>query len=253
MDIWFFYDVTHRLHDFMNPFSEEGFRELDAILDLPRGARIVDAGCGKGEFLRRLVLRTGGSGLGIEASPYTAREARRRAGDLAPGADIAIKERKAEDHVSTLEPESFDAALCVGASWIWNGWRGTLEALRGLAKPGGYVVLGEPYWAREPSPEYLAFMKDQEGVDRETFTSPEALVAGAAGLGMELCWMRGSTRQEWDRYETLQMAALDRFARDEPGHPDLEEIRRRKRKDIEVYLRWGREELGFALWVFRKG
>ena len=250
--MWLFYDVTHRLHDFMNPFSEEAYLEFEAILDLPPGARIVDAGCGKGEFVRRLVQKTGGSGLGIDASPYTAREAKRRAKDLAPGCDITIKERRAEDHVPTLEAESFDAALCVGASWIWDGWRGTLEALHRLAKPGGYVVLGEPWWIGEPSPEYLAFMGDQEGVDRETFASQDALVKGATGLGLELCWMRGSTQQEWDRYEMLQMAALDRFAREEPGHSDLEEIRRRKRKDIEVYLKWGRGEFGFALWVFRK-
>ena len=106
MDIWLFYDVTHRLHDFMNPFSEEAYLEFEAILDLPPGARIVDAGCGKGEFVRRLVQKTGGSGLGIDASPYTAREAKRRMEELAPGADITIKERNIVTGERSSWPES---------------------------------------------------------------------------------------------------------------------------------------------------
>jgi hypothetical protein len=63
--------------------------------------------------------------------------------------------------------------------------------------------------------------------------------------------MRGVTEQEWDRYEMLQMASLDRFARENPDDPDLDDIRKKLLPSKEAYFRWGRFALGFAFWVLR--
>jgi hypothetical protein len=73
----------------------------------------------------------------------------------------------------------------------------------------------------------------------------------AGGLGLDLVWMRTSSDQDWDRYEMTQVASFDRFARLNPDHPDLEEIGDGVRRGQEAYLRWGRNEMGFAFWVFR--
>ena len=64
-------------------------------------------------------------------------------------------------------------------------------------------------------------------------------------------WMRDSTLTEWDRYELQQAAAFDAWARENPDDPDLEEIRQRRRKANAIYLRWGRDVCGFAIWAFR--
>ncbi len=34
MDIWFYYHVTHLLHRYCNPISEEAVREMEHFLDL---------------------------------------------------------------------------------------------------------------------------------------------------------------------------------------------------------------------------
>src|SRR3970040_2310932 len=42
----------------------------------------------------------------------------------------------------------FDIALCLGASWIWGGYVGTLRGLLRLTAPGGRVLVGEPFLSR---------------------------------------------------------------------------------------------------------
>jgi hypothetical protein len=122
-----------------------------------------------------------------------------------------------------------------------------LDALKGFARPGGLVVFGEPHWVQEPPAAYL----ESEGLKREDFGTLEGNHETARRAGLSLVWMRGSSPQDWDRYEMLQTASLDLFEREQPDHPDLPESRRKLMAGKEAYLRWGRDCTGFALWVFR--
>ena len=54
MDMWKFYDITHRQHEICNPTSHEKLDLLVELLRLPKGAQVVDIGCGKAELLIRL-------------------------------------------------------------------------------------------------------------------------------------------------------------------------------------------------------
>ena len=79
------------------------------------------------------------------------------------------------------EPASFDLAVCLGASWTFGGHRQTLRALATAVKPGGKVLIGDPFWMHEPDPEYLA----SERVRLDEFDTHEANVeaGGEAGAG----------------------------------------------------------------------
>jgi hypothetical protein len=46
MDMWKFYDITHREHVVCNPMGEEKLARLVDLLRLPAGARVVDIACG---------------------------------------------------------------------------------------------------------------------------------------------------------------------------------------------------------------
>ena len=61
-----------------------------------------------------------------------------------------------------------------------------------------------------------------------------------------------SNQDDWDRYETLQWHAAAEYASGNPDDPDVPELVARVAHDREVYLRWGRETLGWALYLFRK-
>src|SRR5512139_2706948 len=78
MDIWKFYDITHREHVVCNPTSEEKLTRLIGLLRLPAKARLVDIACGKGEFLIRLAEAYDIRGIGIDISPFCIGDARRR-------------------------------------------------------------------------------------------------------------------------------------------------------------------------------
>ena len=60
-------------------------------------------------------------------------------------------------------------------------------------------------------------------------------------------WFNGD---EWDRYETLQRRAAARFAAAHPDDPDVPELLSRVERSRHEYLTWGRETLGWSLYLF---
>ena len=247
MDIWKYYDTTHHLHTYCNPVSEQGFDELIALLDLGPGDRMLDIACGMGELMIRTVERTGCSAVGVDLSPYASERGRQRIASRLPDADIRLVTGRAEDH-PVPEDARFDLVSCIGASWIWDGCEGTLRALVERARPGGLVIAGEPYWLQAPDPEYLRL----EELTAEMFPASLADYSDfARSLGLEVLWMRGSSPEDWDRYEMTQTLAFDRWSREHPDHPDLPAFREKLRVNKDAYLRWGRDTLGFAVWLFR--
>lgn len=246
MDRWRFYDITHRTHDIMNPLSSA---KLDHVVDglgLRRGARVIDIGCGKGEFLVRLAARYRAEGIGVDISPYAVRDARLRAAARTPGARLTFVEADGK----AFEPPggaAFDMASCLGATWIFGGLSGTLHALAGYTRPGGTVVVGHPFWLKTPPPEYLA----AEGLREGEFGSDDENAAVGSALGLRLVTKVVSGTADFDNYEGWQWAAAAAFARENPGDGDLAEVERRVAVSKDAYLRWGRDVLGWAVYIFK--
>ncbi len=65
---------------FNNPISSEKADRLISLLDLRSDGRVLDVGCGNGEFLIRVIERYGVTGLGIDNSPEAIASARENAG-----------------------------------------------------------------------------------------------------------------------------------------------------------------------------
>ena len=74
MDLWKYYDITHKRHQLCNPLNAEKFERLCQLLQLKRGERVLDIACGKGEFLIRLAELYGIAGVGVDLSPYCIRD-----------------------------------------------------------------------------------------------------------------------------------------------------------------------------------
>jgi len=245
MDTWKYFAITHADHVICNPTSSERIDELVGLLDLPPGARVWEAACGKGELLVRVAERYRAGGVGVDLSPYELPVARQRAAARVPAADLTFVEGDAAAHLP--EPGSADLAACLGASWIWGGHRGTLRALREVARPGGLVLVGEPYWKREPDPDFLV-----AGGHREDEFST---LHGNSGIGVEegltLLYVMASSDADWERYEMLQLRAAERYAVAHPDDPDVPALLERVRVGANAYLRWGRTTLGWAIYLFR--
>lgn len=247
MDIWKFFDITHREHVVCNPTSQRALARLVELLRLPRGSRVVDIACGKGEFLIRLAEAYDVRGTGIDISPHFVIAAETRLEARVPGAKVAFTQMDGAEFKPET-PHGFTLASCIGASWIFGGHAGTLDALVNLAEPGGWVIAGEPFWLREPPEEYL----QAAGLAKDAFGSHASNAEAGERRGLDLVYTIASSKDDWDNYEGLQWYATAEHARAHPDDPDLPELVERVARNKAAYLRWGRDTVGWAIYAFRR-
>lgn len=245
MDMWKFYSVTHRYHVVCNPMSVTKLDELIGLLQLNLGSAVLDIACGKGEMLTRLAEQYEVSGVGVDISPYFVADTEQKLEERVPGARIEILNMDGADY----KPDRpFNLAMCIGASWVYQGHRGTLRALKAMTKPGGLILVGEPFWTQEPDEEYLA----TENYTRNMYGTHYENVIIGEDEGLFPLYTLVSNHDDWDRYETLQWYAAENYARENPDDPDVPEILGRVTSGRTNYLRYGRDTLGWALYLFRK-
>ncbi len=248
MDIWKFFDITHREHIICNPMSLEKLGQLITLLSLKPGALVLEIATGKGEFLIRLAERNRQMiGTGIDLSPYFIADVQKKHQTRVPDARLRFLEMDGAEY-NPEAPESFDLVACIGASWIYGGYRGTLSALNKMAARGGWIVVGEPYWRHEPEKEYLEAI----GVTRNDFGTHYQNVEVGREHGLEAVYTLVSSQDDWDNYEGLQWYAAEAWASAHPDDPDVEAVLKRVRDGKAAYLKWGRDTLGWAIYVFKK-
>jgi SAM-dependent methyltransferase len=247
VDKWKYFDITHRMHLLCNPMSSEKFDQLVALVKLKSGARVLEVATGKGEFIVRLVERYDIVGVGVDLSPFCIADARRKHHERAPDSQLTFLNMDGADY-EPEKGESFDLVACIGASWIYGGHRGTLQALNGMAAQESWIVVGEPYWRREPGGEYLEAM----GAERSSYGTHLENAQAGEELGLKLLYTLASSQDDWDKYEGLQWYAAEEWASGHPEDPDVEVVLTRVRESKSEYLRWGRETLGWAIYLFKK-
>jgi ubiquinone/menaquinone biosynthesis C-methylase UbiE len=246
MDRWKWFSLTRRYHVIDNPTSEAKIDQVVAALELKRDATVVDVACGNAEVLCRIAERYRARGTGIEVSPYRCEAARKKVSSRGLDSLVTVLEMRGQDFVAP--DSSFDAALCIGATWVFGGYRGTLDTLRRWAKTGGIVVVGEPHWTAEPPPEYLA----SSGMKRESYGTHAGNLEIGTGLGLTPIFSVVSSPDDWDRYEGLSWLAAARYVRENPDDPDRAEIAASIARWREEYVRWGRNCFNWAIYLFEK-
>ena len=222
--------IAHGDLEFMGPYDETSFERLLAGAELPAGAQVLDLGCGNGALLRWLASRGPIDGAGVDLHPGTS-----------PIQGVRLVGGDARSFPA--EPESFDLVCSVAAV-------SDIGQLAALARPGGLVLLGDGYWRQTPSDVYLAAL----GATIDDLQDWQATLAIGAPHGLTLVRALPSTVEQWDRYEATWAANGERYAAQHPGEPGLAEfldwIRNGRRRYTEL---GGRNTLGFALLLFRKG
>src|SRR4051794_5193959 len=164
-----YYAVAERDHDLQNPTSPEKIRQLGELLRLGPESRVLDVACGMGGPAMLLASTFGCRIVGVERSPDFVSWGRERI-DRAGLADrVEIVEGDARAY--PLEPESWDAVLCLGATFVFDDLAGTVDALGPTGQPGGSIAVGEPFWKEWPLPrevDDLGYVPLEQTVDRFT-------------------------------------------------------------------------------------
>ena len=245
MDRWKYFGITHRDHVVCNPTSSEKLDELVELIPLHPGSRVIDIACGKAELLLRIVERHEATGVGVDISPWETEAARQRV--TARGLEGRVEIVDSDGAQYNTEPGTAELAMCIGATWVWNGYVGTIEALRKMVVPGGLIAIGEPFKMKEPHADYIAAEPDFV----PSLVTHADNVAIAQDQGLTLLYAVVSNQDDWDRYEGLQTRAAVLYANEHPEDPDVEELLSTRRRVDAVHLNWARDTLNWAIYLFK--
>jgi SAM-dependent methyltransferase len=205
-----------------NPLSEADLDEAIDLLDLEPDARVLDVACGTAEVLRRIAARWQIEGVGYDADA----ELIDRGRALAPELDLRVAEQP--------PPGPFDLVVCIASSHALGGFPAALERLRDL---GGQILLGEGFWRRQPSAEYLEALG---AASADELPDYGGLFAAAEESGLRPLWSCVASERDWDRYEWTLVLNAERH-----GGEQLRERAAAARRRLT--MPGGRETLGFAL------
>jgi SAM-dependent methyltransferase len=234
--------IAHADHPIKSPLDDDSVRRL-LERGLPRGdERVLDLGCGGGEWLlRALLTRPRLHAEGVDISEDALAQARGAASDLGVQERLVLHHQEAGDFVSS---QPFDLVLSVGATHAFGGLLPTLAAARKHLAPGGRVLIGEGFWDRAPSQEAIEMLGD--------FTDLASTVDRVVADGWTPVGGHVSTRRELDDYEWSCWGSLASWALDHPGDPDSSHALTTATTRRCEWLRVYRDTWGFVCLVLRQ-
>jgi SAM-dependent methyltransferase len=207
--------VAHATSLMWGPIDEATLGDIVervASLEIGPGSRVLDLGCGPAELLRRIVERTGASGVGVDASPFALDEARARIARSSVGEHIEL--RLADAQQIDRRP-AHGLVLCIGPGWDAGGWSELTSWTAGFVARGGHLLLGQGSWRRVPSGDELRML----GMELGDYPLTDAVEAIVARAGVEVLWSHRASREDWDAYGERYRGAMLEFARSSPDDP----------------------------------
>ncbi|EMN3919332.1 TPA: class I SAM-dependent methyltransferase [Citrobacter amalonaticus] len=244
MDIPRIFTISESEHRIHNPFTPEKYATLGRVLRMKSGARILDLGSGSGEMLCTWARDLGINGTGIDMSPLFTAQAKQRAEELGVSERVHFIHNDAAGYVTD---EKCDVAACVGATWIAGGVAGCIELLAKSLKPGGMILIGEPYWRQVPATEEIA---QACGVSSRTdFLTLPALVGSFDELGYDVVEMVLADQEGWDRYEAAKWLTMRRWLEANAEDDFADEVRTELTIAPKRHVTYAREYFGWGVFA----
>jgi ubiquinone/menaquinone biosynthesis C-methylase UbiE len=119
--------ISERYMELVNPSTPEKIINFGKYLRLHKSSRVIDFGCGYAESLVLWAKHYGIVGIGVDAREHACERAKRKVSEKGLSDRIKIICAKGEDY--EFEEQAFDAATCIGASFIWGGYGPTICAM----------------------------------------------------------------------------------------------------------------------------
>jgi ubiquinone/menaquinone biosynthesis C-methylase UbiE len=237
-------ESSHRIH---NPFDSVKLATLGRALRLPPGTRVLDLACGTGEMLCTWARDHGITGTGVDISTDFTVRAPARAAELGVADRLRFVHGDASGYVAD---EPVDLAACIGATWIGDGVPGTVELLARSLRPGGLMLIGEPYWRQDP-PDQETVKACYTNAKTDYRLLPE-LVEQFGELGYDVVEMVLADQDSWDRYVAAQWLNLRRWLDQNSGDELAAEVRFELDAAPARYVRYAREYLGWGVFALMR-
>ena len=244
MDIPRIFNIIESAHRIHNPITAEKLATLGAALRLETGTRVLDLGSGSGEMLCTWARDHGISGTGIDMSQLFTEQAKLRAEELGVADRVEFIHG---DAVGYIADEKVGVAACLGATWIAGGVVGTIELLAQSLRPGGIILIGEPYWRQLPPTEDVA-RGCLAGSISDFLLLPE-LLASLGHLDYGVVEMVLADQDGWDRYEAAKWLTMRRWLEANPDDEFAKDVRAKLTSEPERYAAYTREYLGWGVFA----
>lgn len=230
--------------DIMNPTTPDRVLSMGRMAGLSEDMRVVEFGCGNGTVLALWAEAFGIRGEGIEIREEACRRAEQRIARA--NAHERVRIRCMDAALVAPPDDPFDCAVALGASDIWGGSGPALDALRSMVHENGAIILGDRYWRTERVPPEFA----REWGDIPT---EYELLGQVRDRGLELAGVVRSSEADWDAYESGIWGSCMAWLREHPDGPGHDEVLDYFHRVQEEYLAFGREYLGWAMYLIRPG
>lgn len=223
------------------PLSAERASRLIEQLNLESHDRVLDIGCGEGEFLTRIAERYDIAGTGVDRNL-----------DLITRAEQKAKEKGLSKTLSFVcqdacslnwETHKANLIICIGSEFILGGYRQALQLFFQQLLSSESVLIGTVYWKQDPVPEYLDLMGGENPHFDYLTTVDIAIKEGF--IPLYLC---RSNQDEWDDFESRHAQKRYQAALKNTDEAALKHAQEWQRG----YLRWGNQTMGFGFFLLQK-
>ncbi len=236
------FDLSERFIELVNPTSPEKVVEAGRRMGLAAGTRVIDFGCGYAEPLVLWAEAFGIRGVGIDIRAKACARAQAKIAERGLGDRLHIVHGRAAEYAVTMG--AFDAATCIGATFAFGGFEGTLEAMQRAVPPGARVAIGETHWLDDDVPATV--------VDKFGFHEEVELIGMARAEGFQLEGIVRSSVEDWDRYQSDNYRGQLAWLQENRGHPDYDQVLRWYLENQDEYLQSIRKHIGWAIYIFQR-
>jgi SAM-dependent methyltransferase len=220
----------------INPMLSDTALKIGRLLNLRPDNTVLDLACGKAGVSLSLVMAYKIRLMGVDVLPEFAREASMRA-EATGLYDLATFISEDAKIFAEETNSQWDAVMMMGASFIWGGLLGALRVLPGLVKPGGTLVIGEPY-----------FKPDAANSPDMPFSGKEQTTQAISEIG-EIVEVFDDGDEGWEAYYGPEEKIRKRLLEDHPDNHGLKDMLDKHVENME----WEMKNLGWAAWVVRIG
>lgn len=243
-----FSHIAHRGMTYHNPLNADKIHRFLDLLDLNEASRVLEVGSGPGELLCQIAQRYPTKHIvGVDPSERSHEIAEGRVAARGLAEQITLIKKKIE--LVPVEESSQDCVIALGASHALGDYRGLLAAAWSWVQPGGLLLVAEGYWKQDPPKDYLDFL----GCPEEAYRSLAGTIQLAEDQGWNELFCSVTNLDEWDEYEGCYLYNVEQHVHRHPDEAEAEAYLAKIRRWRRGYLTWGRDTLGFALLLFRKG
>ena len=232
---------------FNNPINEEKLDEMLSLLEVDSDDLIVDIGGGNGSVLLKMIEESKAKGILIELNEKLLEVCRAKSSSLIDSGKLILVASDAKTYLQELDESSVDCFVCIGSSYALGGYSELIKLTTPYLKSGGFILIGEEYWNKKPSEEYLKILEGSESDSKYHYQNIEV----AEELGLTYLYSHVASEEDWNRFEgkyfleeELKAGTLTDSEREE----HLKQLRNFRNGQF----KFGRSTMGFGLYLFMK-